>query len=75
LIGSLPLTYSSSVPKANIVFGSDSVIPTLPTLANVTTVATVSNITNFGAIPASEQIYGQQQSAYCSFLAGVVSTT
>ena len=87
LIGSLPLTYSASIPKAAIVFGTDSSLPTLPTLANVTTVnsvtgvtgvttvSTVSNITNIGAIPASQLIYDQQLSAYCSFISGVVKTT
>jgi hypothetical protein len=75
LIGSLPLTYSASIPKAAIVFGTDSSLPTLPTLANVTTVSTVSNITNIGAIPASQLILDQQLSAYCSFISGVVKTT
>jgi hypothetical protein len=72
LIGSLPLTYSASIPKAAIVFGTDSSLNAITTVA---TVSTVSNITNIGAIPASQLILDQQQSAYCSFLAGVVSTT
>jgi len=75
LVGALPITYSASIPKAAVVFGTDSSIPTLPTLANVTTVATLSNITNIGAIPASQLILDQQLSAYCSFISGVVKTT
>ncbi len=87
LVGMLPITYSASLPKASVVFSSDSTLPTLPTLANVTTVNsvtgvtgvttvnTVSNITNFGGVPSSEAIYAMQQAAFNSFLNTVLVTT
>jgi hypothetical protein len=50
LIGSLPLTYSASIPKAAIVFGTDSSLPTLPTLANVTTVNSVTGVTTVSTV-------------------------
>ena len=78
LVGMLPVTYSASLPKASVVFSSDSTLPTLPTLANVTTVSTVStvsNITNFGGVPSSDAIYASQQAAFNSFLNTVLVTT